>query len=410
MANILIADPNPGIRELISESLQDSGHRLLFAEDSTKVQEALQKNLIHLLLADEDLPGQEPMEFVKEIKKQYPQTAVILMTGMGEDESEELLDAGASAVLSKPFNLADFKRIVTEAIPHSLETLTAIRPDQKEKDKTAPVSPQKIFWTIFSIGLLALGGGGAYWYFKVWSQPIRIYSLPYSHISAMAHAQGFLWTSDWFAQTFYQHNLDAILSVKQSFPLALGGKGGRNGSPRIDSGVSAANEYVPTSITWDGKNFWSVSSWTKKIVRHGGELHKLELELESPVKEPTAIFFDGEFFWFCDASEGLIVRCILEGKKLKAIESAPSPAQKPAGIYKDRKNLWTFDARSELFYKHLPEKNFKVIAVYALPEQFQKEKISCFTSDGKNFWVGSESSQKIYQIPPRHLKLVSQSD
>ena len=107
MTNILVADQDEIIRRIIISSLQHSGYKFFQAEDGNKVLESVQKNSIHTIVADWELPEKDGMELLQEIKKIHPQLPVVLMLEMGEQDSKELLDAGAFSVVVKPFNIAE---------------------------------------------------------------------------------------------------------------------------------------------------------------------------------------------------------------------------------------------------------------------------------------------------------------
>lgn len=387
MANILIADADIGIRQMIMETLQDSNHTFYQAEDGNSAMEMIQKNSIQIVLADREIPGKDGIEMLQEIKKSRPQMPVVLMLGLEEEDSEEILDAGAFAILTKPFNLQDVRRVIAEAVPHSLQALATAVPGATGKEREKDKKVGKLVWIIAALVFLGLSIGGGIWYaLSHRAPPIRIFLVPYANSSGITFAGKFFWSCDWFNQSFYQHEMDALLTLRKTFNL---------------------EEFHPTGIVWDGKNFWSVSSWSKKILRHkmNGRL-QIEQEFPCPVPEPSALGYDGQFFWLCDARESKIVKFSIENNQVKVWASANSPGQKPIGIYADKKNLWTADSRSGLIYKHRMDQNFKVIEVYALPDELQKEKISCFSSDGTTFWIGTESSQKIFQVHPKHLKLI----
>jgi CheY-like chemotaxis protein len=385
VANILIADSDLGVRKIIAESLRDTEHTLYQAEDGEKAVELIHSRRIQAAILDSDLPGKDGLEILKEIEKSGNLIPAIVMIGLGDESSGEFLERGAFGTISKPFGIQELKKMISEAVPHSSEGTD--RPPGSEN--TAEGKKRKWNLAIALLGILVLAaslGIGVWKFAHVLPLPVRIFAVPYGNISGITFDGKSLWTCDWFSMSLYRHNPDAVLSVRDSF---------------------AKENFHPTGIAWDGKNIWSVSSWSRKMSRHkAGGSFNVEDEFAIPFAEPSGLYFDGKYFWLCDARQSLIAKCLPEGKVLKVLSIARSPAPKPVGIYKDRKFLWTADSRSGFIYKLNAEEDFKVMEVYSLPAEILKEKIACFAADGENFWIGTEGSRKVYAIRSGNLKLI----
>jgi two-component system, NarL family, invasion response regulator UvrY len=103
VTNVLIVDDHPIVRRGLKQVLQDEPD-LSIAEAGT-AREALGhigQQPFDLVIADIDLPGMNGIELLKEIKRQYKNTPVLMLSVYPEDQvAVRVLRAGASGFLSK---------------------------------------------------------------------------------------------------------------------------------------------------------------------------------------------------------------------------------------------------------------------------------------------------------------------
>jgi DNA-binding NtrC family response regulator len=118
-ANILVVDDDNGIRSLLAEVLAANEYKVSEAESSAAVQKALTGEQPDVVVLDVKL-GQDKdeeragLDLLPQIKKRWPDTEVIMLTGQGTVEmAMEAGRRGAYNFLSKPFEtgklLADVK-------------------------------------------------------------------------------------------------------------------------------------------------------------------------------------------------------------------------------------------------------------------------------------------------------------
>ena len=73
----------------------------------------------HLVLSDIRLPDRDGLEVLKQIKKEFPRTQVILITGYATlDQAVEAVKTGAFYYLAKPFTPDQVSAIVNRAVEH----------------------------------------------------------------------------------------------------------------------------------------------------------------------------------------------------------------------------------------------------------------------------------------------------
>jgi CheY-like chemotaxis protein len=101
--SILITDDDVAVRESLREIFEPAGFRLHLAESGEEAIDIAQRQEIHLVLMDMNLPrltGLETMEVLKQIKGLLP---MILISGDQDDQLlRRALQADAFCVLSKP--------------------------------------------------------------------------------------------------------------------------------------------------------------------------------------------------------------------------------------------------------------------------------------------------------------------
>ncbi|MCK5913529.1 MAG: response regulator, partial [Desulfuromusa sp.] len=101
---ILCVDDEPIIRELCASALED--YQVLLAENGLEALKILETEEIDIVLSDVMMPKMGGLELLKEIKKQQPDLAVVLMTGYSDrDLILEALQTGADNFINKPIDI-----------------------------------------------------------------------------------------------------------------------------------------------------------------------------------------------------------------------------------------------------------------------------------------------------------------
>lgn len=104
MMNILIAEDEQDIRELLEMHLVKEGYEVFTAEDGERAVEIFDNNDIHIALLDVMMPKMNGFKVLKYIREKS-QIPVIFITARTEDEDKILgLGLGADDYVSKPFS------------------------------------------------------------------------------------------------------------------------------------------------------------------------------------------------------------------------------------------------------------------------------------------------------------------
>ena len=115
MRTILMVDDDKSILELGTEMLEGLGYRVLVAEGGEQALEVFHKELsnIGLVLLDLEMPGIGGLECLKRLREMESQVPVVVVSGYVDfKEKDDLLNAGAAALLGKPFRLSELSRLI----------------------------------------------------------------------------------------------------------------------------------------------------------------------------------------------------------------------------------------------------------------------------------------------------------
>jgi len=105
---ILIVDDEAAIRKLLSQKLSKEGYDCEEADDAVHVLKKLGSKTTELVILDLRMPGKSGIYLLPEIKAEYPDTAVIVVTAVAETSvAIQCMKQGADDYICKPFDLGD---------------------------------------------------------------------------------------------------------------------------------------------------------------------------------------------------------------------------------------------------------------------------------------------------------------
>ena len=111
--NLLLVEDEPNVVSVVTRGLSEEGFTVSVAPDGLIGQKMAIENQFDLIILDIMLPGINGLELCKIIKKEKPNTPIIMLTALGTTENVvNGLDNGADDYLIKPFKFAElFARI-----------------------------------------------------------------------------------------------------------------------------------------------------------------------------------------------------------------------------------------------------------------------------------------------------------
>ncbi len=117
---ILVVDDDPVIRRGLQRMLSNRGYSVEVAENVETAQQLWPRKLYDLVITDLQMPGQDGLALLQDIKQHQSHTPVVMLTGHGSMEVVvQALRHGASDFLNKPYQPDELFSIVDrEVIKH----------------------------------------------------------------------------------------------------------------------------------------------------------------------------------------------------------------------------------------------------------------------------------------------------
>ncbi len=96
MANLLIVDDEPGMRQLLSHVFGRANHSVRAAENGAKALELLKQEPADLIVSDVKMPDMNGIELLRRVREFLPDVGVVMMTAFATvDTARESFKLGA---------------------------------------------------------------------------------------------------------------------------------------------------------------------------------------------------------------------------------------------------------------------------------------------------------------------------
>lgn len=116
-AAVLLTEDHRQVREIMTETLEDSGYTVTQASTGYEMLDAfaIGADRFDALIVDLDIPGPDGIECLQRLRSQGVATPAVLVTGTGAPDIEERVGNGTT-VLRKPFPMVELRRVVADLI------------------------------------------------------------------------------------------------------------------------------------------------------------------------------------------------------------------------------------------------------------------------------------------------------
>lgn len=115
---ILIVDDEPFITEILTEALSREPYVILSAGSAEDALRLLAQRQVDVIISDEKMPGMSGSEFLAVVRKEYPDTVRMILTGHGSLESamRAINEGQIYRFFTKPCNVLDLAMTIRKAI------------------------------------------------------------------------------------------------------------------------------------------------------------------------------------------------------------------------------------------------------------------------------------------------------
>lgn len=114
---ILVVDDDESLRRVTQMQLEDAGYEVLTASNGEDALRMLDERPLSLVITDFKMPGLSGLDLLKAARKNFPQTAVLMITAFGTVQSAvEAMKAGAYDYISKPIDYEELVLVVNRAM------------------------------------------------------------------------------------------------------------------------------------------------------------------------------------------------------------------------------------------------------------------------------------------------------
>jgi two-component system NtrC family response regulator len=120
--HILVVEDEQSLRRVTQAQLERSGYGAAAAADVGQALEILRSQPHDLVICDLNLPDKSGMDLLKQVRAEFPETAVVIVTAYGTIETAvEAIKLGAYDYLTKPVHPDELRALVTRVMErHSL--------------------------------------------------------------------------------------------------------------------------------------------------------------------------------------------------------------------------------------------------------------------------------------------------
>jgi DNA-binding NtrC family response regulator len=116
-ACVLIVDDEANLRRVLSVEVAAMGYRTLEAPDAETALRRCEQHEVALILLDLRLPDRDGLDLLPELRRRWPHTEVIVLTGHGSVGTAIVaMKAGAYDFLQKPCHLDELEQLLSKAL------------------------------------------------------------------------------------------------------------------------------------------------------------------------------------------------------------------------------------------------------------------------------------------------------
>lgn len=118
---VLVIDDDNDVRDILQVVLESAGYAVAMAADGQEGLQLQRSDPAEVVVTDLFMPGKEGMETIVELLREFPQTKIIVVSGVGPAASADYgrlaVDLGAVTFLRKPLHSQELIDTVKQFAP-----------------------------------------------------------------------------------------------------------------------------------------------------------------------------------------------------------------------------------------------------------------------------------------------------
>ena len=116
-ARLLVVDDEPEVRQIVKECLVGHGFSVSTSGGAAQAARKLGEGSFDLVITDICMPGETGIEFVHNLRREQPDIAIIVLTGMADIQlAVHMIKLGVLDYVTKPVDLDRLPRVVRAAL------------------------------------------------------------------------------------------------------------------------------------------------------------------------------------------------------------------------------------------------------------------------------------------------------
>ena len=115
---ILLVDDVPAIRDMLAEAFTKDGFEVYTAGSAEEALNLLAGHPVDVIISDEKMPGMSGSQFLAVVRKRYPDTVRMILTGQATLESaiRAINEGEIYRFFTKPCNIVDLRVSIRQAL------------------------------------------------------------------------------------------------------------------------------------------------------------------------------------------------------------------------------------------------------------------------------------------------------
>jgi DNA-binding response OmpR family regulator len=114
--NILVVDDNPDLGMTLKMALELEGYKAELATTGAQALALQRQKPAEVVITDIFMPDSDGFELIATVKREYPKTRIVVMSGGGQKLKRDYLTSaelmGVDATLQKPFEINELLKVL----------------------------------------------------------------------------------------------------------------------------------------------------------------------------------------------------------------------------------------------------------------------------------------------------------